>query len=210
MALEKALIQPLDEKGNQIGSPIKVLFNPTEYSIEKSNQFHTVSLPGKNAPVIQFVSGNAETLTMDLFFDTYETGEDVRTYTKQVVSLLHVDSKLHAPPVCKFVWGKLEFKAVLEKVTQRFTMFLGSGIPVRATLNVAFKEYRTITEQMESSFSDAALTMQLSLKAGMTLSMVADMHFGDPGNWRPIAKANRIANPRKLQAGMQIQVPPLE
>ena len=210
MALEKALIQPLDDKGWPMGSPIKVLFNPAEYTIEKSNQFHTAAIPGKSTPAIQFVNGNAETLTMDLFFDTYEQGEDVRNYTRQVTDLLKMDSRLHAPPVCKFIWGKLEFKAVLEKATQRFTMFLGSGIPVRATLNVVFREYKTISEQTEGALNVSSLTKLVTAKAGTNLALIADAHLGDAGEWRKIAKANGIANPRKLPAGMQIQIPPSE
>ncbi|MFK7695881.1 LysM peptidoglycan-binding domain-containing protein [Paenibacillus sp. HJGM_3] len=210
MGLEKAWIQPLNDKGSPNGDPVKVLFNPTEYSIEKSNQYHSVALPGKSAPATQFVSGNADTLTMELLFDSYEEGEDVRKYTGKVTSLMQIDSGLHAPPVCKFIWGKLEFKAVLEKVSQRFTMFLGTGIPVRATLQVVFKEYKTITEQVDASSGLLDKTKQITIKSGMTLSAVAESQYGDASKWRLIAQANGISNPRKLQPGMQIKVPPLE
>jgi nucleoid-associated protein YgaU len=210
MALEKAWIQRLNEKGNASGDPVKVLFNPTEYSIEKSNQFHTVALPGKSTPVTQFISGNTDLLTMELFFDSYEEGEDVRKYTGKVTSLLQVDSELHAPPICKFIWGKLEFKAVLEKVSQRFTMFLSTGIPVRASLQVVFKEYKTITEQADSISGLLDKTKQITIKSGMTLSAIAESQYGEASKWRMIATANGISNPRKLQPGMQIKVPPLE
>lgn len=209
MALEKAMIQRLDSKGNPEGTALSVLFNPTEYAIEQSNQFQTTALPGMSAPSTQFVSGNARTLTMDLLFDSYEQGEDVRTYTGKVTSLMDVDSDRHAPPVCKFIWGKLEFKAVLERVSQRFTMFLGSGIPVRATLNVTFKEYKTITEQLQEKKPQlGGSAKELTVKAGDKLWMLAEEAYGDPGKWREIAKANKIANPLKLRAGMQLQVPP--
>lgn len=209
MGLEKALIQPLDEKGDPKGQPVKVLFNPTEYSIEKGNQYQSVSIPGKSVPATQFVNGNGQTLSMDLFFDSYEQGEDVRTYTGKVVTLLDIDSSLHAPPVCKFIWGKLEFKGVLEKVSQKFTMFLSSGIPVRATLNVSFKEYKTIAEQIEQSTASDQ-TKQVTVQSGTTLSAIAEQQYGDASKWRDIAKANNIVNPRQLQPGQQITVPPLE
>jgi hypothetical protein len=211
MALEKALVQALDEKGNPKSEPVKVLFNPAEYSIEKSNQFSNTAVPGLQAPVTTFVSGNAQTLTMDLFFDSYEKGEDVRKYTGKITSLLDIDRGIHAPPVCKFMWGKLEFKAVLERVTQRFTMFMETGIPVRATLNVTFKEYKTISEQLQSPPRQSAdRTKRSIIRQGDSLWLIADREYGDPGLWRVIAEANNIDQPAKLETGKEIIVPSLE
>ncbi len=138
MELVKAYIEPLNGSSTD---KIEVLFNPAEYSIEKSNQFQSTPIVGLATPLTQFISGNARTLTMDLFFDTYEKGTDVRDHTKKVFSLLEIDSELHAPPLCQFVWGSIVLKATIEKISSKFTMFLGDGTPVRATLNVTFKEY---------------------------------------------------------------------
>ncbi|ODA40666.1 LysM peptidoglycan-binding domain-containing protein [Desulfosporosinus sp. BG] len=208
----KAEIQPLDNRGNPKGDPVKVLFNPAEYSIEKNNQFQQTLLPGLSAPVTHFIGGNASSLTMDLFFDTYETGEDVRDYTRKITNLLEIDSDLHAPPVCQFRWGRLEFKAVLERVTQRFSMFRDEqGIPVRATLNVTFKEYKTITEQFQEKprFSSDRTKHRL-ISQGDSLWLIADREYDDPALWRRIARVNNIENPRILQVGKEIIVPPLE
>ncbi|MBD5799850.1 peptidoglycan-binding protein [Bacillus pseudomycoides] len=211
MALEKALIQPLDDKGMHKGEPVKVLFNPTEYTIEKSNQFQNTAIPGLSAPITQFVNGNVETLTMDLFFDAYERREDVRNYTDSVKALLHIDRHLHAPPVCKFIWGKLEFKAVIERVSQRFTMFLDSGVPVRATMNVTFKEYKTLSEQFHRPFRESSdRTKQRVIQQGDQLWLMAEREYRDPAKWRLIAEANQIDNPRILEAGKKISVPPSE
>jgi len=211
MALEKALVQALDEKGNPKGEPVKVLFNPTEYSIEKSNQFQSTAIPGLQAPVTSFVNGNAATLSMDLLFDSYEKGTDVRNYSGRLTAMLDIDRGLHAPPVCKFIWGKLEFKAVLERVNQRFTMFLDSGVPVRATLSVTFREYKTITEQLQSPPRQSAdRTKHRVIKQGDNLWLIADREYGDPGLWRIIAEANNINNPRILITGKEIIIPPLE
>ena len=43
MALEKAFIQPINGKSG--GRNIAVLFNPTEYSLETSNQFQRTAVP---------------------------------------------------------------------------------------------------------------------------------------------------------------------
>ncbi len=213
MGLERAYIQPLDKWEKNKGSKIKVLFNPTEYTVEKSNQFQNTVFPGLSTPLTHFINGNAKTLTMELFFDTYEEEEnkDVRLHTEKIMNLLDINSELHAPPVCCFVWGALKFKAVIERVTQRFTMFMETGIPVRATLNVTFKEYKTLTEQFQNKPRNSSdRTKQRVLIEGDTLWSLADREYGDPGLWRHIAKANNIDNPRKLKEGREIIVPPLD
>ena len=211
MALEKAHLQPLNVDGSPRGGRIDVLFNPAEYSIQKSNQFAETPLLGLPTPIRQFTSGEAETLTLDLFFDTYEKSEDVRLYTEKVAGLLNIDPDLHAPPTLKFIWGKLEFKCVLEQVTKKFTMFLADGMPVRATLSVTFKEYKTIQEQLVSRPQQSAdRTKRRVVKEGESLWLIAAQEYDDPMLWRPIAKENDIDNPRFLTPGMELTIPPLE
>ncbi|MCG8364048.1 MAG: LysM peptidoglycan-binding domain-containing protein [Pseudanabaenales cyanobacterium] len=206
MALEKAFIQPV--AGGRTGRAIQVLFNPTEYSLETSNQFQRTAVPGTATPATQFVSGNTQTLTMDLFFDSYEKGEDVRRYTREITALLDIDPALHAPPICEFRWGSLNFKATLEQVNQKFTLFLESGIPVRATLSVTFKEYKTLTEQLQGVRKESSdRTKRIIPKQGDSLWMMANQEYEDSSLWRPIANANKISNPRILAIGKELIVP---
>jgi LysM repeat protein len=209
MALEKAFITPV--AGNRAGQNITVLFNPTEYSIEKSNQFQRTAIPGTSTPVTQFVSGNTQTLTMDLFFDSYETQEDVRNYTSQITSLLDIDPALHAPPICEFRWASLNFKATVEQVNQKFTLFLDTGVPVRATLSVTFKEYKTLTEQLQGERRESSdRTKRVTVKQSDYLWLIANREYEDSSLWRPIATANKISNPRLLAVGNEIVIPVLK
>lgn len=206
MALKKAsiIVNGKDET-------IEVLFNPNEYVIEKGNQFTWEKIPGLSAPVAQFISGEAMTLTMDLFFDTYEDQKDVRDYTSKITKLLDVDKDLHAPPVCRFVWGSLDFKGVIEKVGLKFTMFLSSGIPVRATVNVTFRAVMSMTEQFQAIPRQSSdRTKQKTIKQGEHLWIIASQEYEEPGFWREIAKANGIDNPRIMETGKQVIIPPLE
>ena len=208
MALEKAFIRATNGKSS--GTQIRVLFNPTEYSLETSNQFQRTAVPGTATPATQFVSGNTQTLTMDLFFDSYERGEDVRNYTRQVTSLLDIDPGLHAPPICEFRWGSLSFRATLEQVNQKFTLFLESGIPARATLSVTFKEYKTLSEQIGGVRKESSdRTKRIIPKQGDSLWMIANKEYEDSSLWRPIANANKISNPRLLTVGRELIVPVL-
>lgn len=210
--LQDARIQILS--GRQEGKEIPVKFNPTEYSIEKSVSYAQQNPPGRGAPITQFVTGESETLSMELFFDTHDddTADDVRYYTDMIDGLLTVDGNLHAPPICKFAWGNLvDFQSVLESASKQFTMFDRNGLPVRARVSVSFKRYDPpIKERAENPRASADRTTVWAVTEGDTLWLVAAEEYGDPGLWRPIADENGIENPRTLEPGTDLFVPPLE
>ena len=164
-----------------------------------------------DAPLQQFVRGEAERLTLELFFDTTDHGmgkgaTSVTTLTDRIYQLVKIEPKRHAPPICTFCWNdqfpgsSLEgnagsaasraigdalgpaagavasaiggaigavasavagiaaaasgnqrrngFKCIVESVKQKFTLFSSEGIPLRATLTVALREYKTLDEQL--------------------------------------------------------------
>lgn len=207
--LEKALIEPLHGADK---TPIEVLFNPTEYSIERSNVYQAAAAPGMPSPLLQFVNGNADTLTMELFFDTYTDGarRDVREYTRRVVDLTGMERTLHAPSPVKFTWGRaLTFQAVVERVGQKYTMFLADGTPVRATLSVVFKEYKTIAEQLlHPHLESSDLTKRHLTVEGDQLWRIAASEYGSAADWRLIADANDVDNPRWLAPDTELVLPP--
>jgi nucleoid-associated protein YgaU len=204
MAFQRASIQP------EHGSTFNVLFNPTQYTIEKSNSLAEAGIPGLEAPILQYVHGNTRTLNMDLFFDTYEERTDVRDHTSKVYDLLLVDAETHAPPICKIVWGCFSFRGVLDHVSGRYTLFLPDGTPVRATLSVSFKEYievEVLVRQNPTHSADHQKTRVV--QAGDKLTDIAFREYGDARKWRPIADANRLDNPLQLKPGHVLIIPAL-
>ncbi len=185
---------------------IPVMYNPEEFKLEQGNNFAEVGIPGLNAPPIQYVRGRSRTLSMDLFFDTYESGEDVRTHTGQIVKLLNTLPQTKAPPVLLFTMGRFNFECVLVDAGQRFTMFQRDGTPVRATLSARFQEYIRIdiTVQQGLFLGPPALH---TFAQGQTLSGLAANYLGDPGKWRQIAEANNINDPLNILPGTQISIP---
>lgn len=197
-----------DGKTKEGKDQIKALFNPSQYSIDKSNTFASMQVPGRESSIIQFVRGESETLSLELFFDTYtyESSKDVREYTNKVRNLLNVDKDLHAPPICSFVWGKGGFTGVIEKATVTFTMFLSNGTPVRAKVNLTFRQY----QKTEARLSSPDKTKRMTIANGDSLWLIAAEEYGDPAKWRAIADANNIANPLVLEPGMEIIIPKIE
>ena len=218
--LEKGYLTRKDDPSARV----TFLFNPKEFSVEKSNHYAEVNIPGLSSPVFQFVRGNARSVSMDLFFDTYEAGEDVRSHTDRITGwdagsmlsrlpdgpkgLMDIDSELHAPPVCLFIWGAFVFQCIIERVSKRFTMFLPAGIPVRATLSVTLKEYREVDIQVkELGLHSPDLTKRWTVKQGDRLWSIAVQEYGNPADWTLIAQANRIDNPRTIAPGSELVIP---
>src|SRR6266496_2739202 len=193
MEFKKASIQP---EGHAV---INVLFNPNQYSVEKGNQLAESGVLGLSAPILQYVHGNTRTLSMELFFDTYEEQTDVTQHTKKIYDLLGIDADKHVPPICRITWGGFVFRGVLATVSGRFTLFLADGTPVRANLTVSFKEYIDVDVLVRDDPTQSADHQKTRVvQSGDRLSMIAWEEYGDAGNWRPIADANEIDDPRSL------------
>ena len=100
-------------------------YNPTEYTLNKGAQLAEIAIPGLDSPILQFVRGQTETLSLDLFFDTTEAGMgdsavSVTTVTDQFYQLVKIDGTTHAPPIC-FFSGDATFPG------QRTYTSMGSG-----------------------------------------------------------------------------------
>ncbi len=211
--LAKATIKILE--GRNKDKEIKVLFNPAEYNLEISNSYQEAAPPGLSNPIIQFVNGDTQSLSMELLFDTYTDGggADVSEKTSEFTRLLEIDADVHAPPRVEFKWGVFAFKAVLEKISHRFTMFKADGTPVRATLSVSFKQFRPLAEQLEQPRRNSAdKTKRRVMTADDSIWLLAAREYGQPRFWRMIAGApeNRIEDPRAILPGDVLVLPPLE
>ena len=188
------------------GQQIPVMYNPEQFSLDQGNSFAEIGIPGLNAPPIQYVRGKGRTLSMELFFDSYELGVDVRQFTDGITGLLATLASTFAPPILLFVMGSFSFRCVLMEAAQRFTMFASSGTPVRSTLDVRFHEYVDVTVAIQSGFFVAAPIIS-NVVQGDTVSGIAARVYGDPSRWRDIANANNIEDPFALPAGSSLIIP---
>jgi hypothetical protein len=209
---------------------IPVQYNPYELTFQRNVQLSEIPIPGLDSPLLQFVRGQSETLTLDLFFDTTEQGmgrnaSSVTTWTDQVYGLTKIDPETHAPPVCSFLWNdafpgadvddalgnqrRTEFQCVVESVKQRFTLFSPQGVPLRAVLTVTLREYKTLHQQYDQlNLSSPDRTHVRVLAEGDTLASVAAHHYGRASDWRVIARANGIDDARRVAPGRVLRLPP--
>ncbi len=197
----------------QVDDPVVPLrFNPTEYQVSKSNNFAEIAIPGLESPPIQYVRGAAETLTAEFLVDTSDTLEDVREkYVDKLRGLLDINSELHAPPIVRFVWDRQVFRGVLESLDTTYVLFSPEGVPLRARLGAKLKEYRPVEIQVrETPRNSPDVEKSYTARRGDTLSGIAGALYRDPGQWRQIARANGISDPRRLAPGTRLAIPALE
>jgi nucleoid-associated protein YgaU len=221
MGLISATIEILDRDAigqNGLEQFLKVQFNPETYTLNKGAQIAEIGIYGIDSPILQFVRGQNETLSLELFFDTTEDGmgedaRDVRDLTGPFYQLVKMQPKTHAPPRIRFIWGQgLAFKAIVESVQQQFDLFSPTGIPLRATLTLSLREYKTLEDQLaEIKPESSDHTKTYTVRRGDTLGRIAGREYGDPALWRVIADENPgLANVRRLEPGTLLVIPPLE
>jgi len=190
---------------------IPLRFNPSEYQLQKSNNFAEIAIPGLESPPIQFVRGAAEKLSLELLADTSDTLEDVREkYVNKLRDLMRLNVELHAPPIVAFSWDTQVFKGVLESLNISYVLFSPDGVPLRAKLSVTLKEYRPSAVQFrESPTSSPDFDKTFVVRRGDTLSGIAGQVYRDPARWREIARANGIVDLRRIRPGDALRVPKL-
>lgn len=217
MALQKLTLIP------EIGDSIVALFNPEKYTINKGVQYAEIGIPGLDSPLLQYVRGQNEKITLELFFDTTDYGltddvRDVRDETKKVYALTKVHAETHAPLRFILVWGAggqvtsydcdIPPWMVVESLSQEFTLFSPSGIPLRARLNLTIREAWTIEEQLiETPRQSSDRTKLRRVQRGQTIERLAATEYSDPREWRAIAEANDLENPRFLEPGVTLVIP---
>lgn len=190
---------------------IPLRFNPTEYQVQKTNNFAEIAIPGLETPPIQFVRGASEKLTADVLVDTSDSLLDVRVaYVNKLRGLMNLNRELHAPPIVRLTWDTEVFRGVLESLNVTYVLFTPEGVPLRAKLSLTLKEYRPVEIQIKgnpTASPDFAKTYVV--RRGDTLSGIAFAVYHDSSQWRAIAANNQIQDPRTLAPGRVLQLPNL-
>jgi nucleoid-associated protein YgaU len=168
----------------------------------------------------KFNGGQPKTLQVELMFDTYEAGTDVRGVTGKLWHMMKVTparrdpaTKRSEPPHIEFRWGRLwSFKAVITSLSEKFTLFLPEGTPVRSvvTLQMLQAEDEEIWPgQNPTSGSREGYAMH-QVKEGETIDWIAFLEYGTSTAWRQLAAANNLDDPSRLRPGERLIVPPLK
>src|SRR6185369_7917335 len=145
MQLAKLTITPL---GKSKLAPFTVLFNPASYSISKSVTWEE---PGAKGAL--------------------KSRSNVKFTLKE-----RAGNREMPPPTCRISWGEdrsqnldFPFVGVLQSLKQDFTLFDSSGRPLRANLDLTFREI--LSPEEDQRRNDPEFSTRL-VKRGDTLSSI--------------------------------------
>jgi Contractile injection system tube protein/LysM domain len=198
---------------------IPCMFNPAELSVVRSNSWSGTSLAGQRVPQVKYLGAQSGVMTLQLMFDTTDSGEAVTRHTGRVLKLMDVDSSLPGtdpqtnnarPPYVVFHWGNLHsFKAVVSNLSLQFTYFSSTGVPLRAIVDLSltqFAESAAFGPQNPTSGTPEPHRVH-RVQPGETLDRISAKYYGDSTRWRAIANANGVTDPLALRTGSLLTIP---
>ena len=206
--------------GTPSRTELRFLYNPTEYTVTKGATWNRPQTTGaKSATKPQFGGTNPQTVQMEIFFDAFEigggsVGDDVATlleWTKPTAQ--SVQQKKPEPPILTLDWGKNKalagFHGYLKNVSAKYTLFDGTGNPMRVTANITLEEVPTDPKGQNPTSGSREGRRRHVLTEGETLQSIAWAEYGDATLWRAIATFNSVDDPMRVAIGTAVLVPTL-
>lgn len=208
------------------GGVFYVQFNPKEFKLDEKAIWKASDEHEEDRPLLTYEKGDPSVVTMDLIFDSTDTGSNVNTsYVVPLRDFLTAGvsvtddqgDRSSRPPYCKFTWGSFNFECVVERVSVTFMMFKPDGTPLRAKVQVGLKERNRDRDLDAGGGSSVTLTAVGSMFSGASTSArTYEVHEGDTltsiaqatgASYADIGAANGIDDPMELSAGQQLVIP---
>jgi hypothetical protein len=212
-------------------TPLEVHFNPASlvYSIENS-----VAQQSGGPKKVQYVAQFSGKLTMDLQFDTTDTGSDVRTYTSQVALFMQASGNASAaaqnsapqtssggsqgpppkaPPVLQFQWGAYTFQGVMDSFKETIDFFSADGVALRALVSIGLSRQDQVFDE-GANLSGPTSSGSLVPTSGNDSALSVATRGGDPTAARQLGTDNGLESVRftggaslQVSAGVQLNPP---
>jgi hypothetical protein len=212
---------------------VTVQFNPQSLKLTFTNQNAGGS---QQNGAVQFVGQGTTKLSLELWFDvTLPTAVgqadpkgDVRNLTKEIAYFITPQTVTQKgqtgllPPAVQFQWGSFLFKGTIDSMDETLELFSETGKPLRAGMQLSLSKQNMSFEFCEPKpgitcpgsgpggggvpgSGPAAGTQPLAMaKAGDTIQG-ASARLG-VGDWKAMAVANGIENPRMVSPGALLNV----
>lgn len=196
-------------------TPVRVQFNPQTLKVNYSNQKAGGDQPEGSA--VQFVGRGTTKLAVDLLFDVTvppegddgEAVDDVRKLTEKLFYFMKPkptdEEDKFVPPGVRFIWGSFLFDGVMDSMNETLDFFSSDGRPLRATVSIALSQQELIFRFNEQFQGGAGTQRQTEARSGDSVQQLAARQ-GRPGDWKAIAAANGIENPRNLAPGLRLSL----
>lgn len=166
--LKKLTIVSIDDRSVEA----KAMYNPKELTIDKTVPWQKHKSSKGDQPHLEFTAAEGRTLSLELLFDTFESGTSVQPEVAKLLRMAMLidpskgaDEQKKRPHQILVVWGGSDqsaddpgkdkgfptFKGVIESLSTKYTMFHPDGTPCRATCTLKIKEAERITVKVSNS-----------------------------------------------------------
>ena len=209
-----------DQQQVQEGDPektVQVQFNPETLKVNFSNQKAGGDQRGGSA--VQFVGAGSTKLTLDLWFDvtvplpdgSMQPDGDVRKLTQKVTYFITPtkvpgEEDKWIPPGVRFIWGTFLFDGVMDSLNENLEYFSEEGKPLRAGISISLSkqeiqfQFGNQTPPGNGGENAPGTQPMQPARAGDSVQDMAS-RAGKPDDWKAVAAANNIENPRQIAAG---------
>ena len=152
------------------------------------------------------------TKTMEGYVDKYkdmEVTEQIKAFTDCVYQY---KNNIHRPMFLIVHWGSdVKFPCVMSHMDINYSLFKPNGNPLRAKITANFIKYESeeaIAAANRASSPD--LTHYRKVNEGDRLDLLTYKVYNDSKYFLQIGKVNGLTSVRKLKAGLQLYLPPLD
>ena len=125
---------------------LKVHFNPEKLELTIANAMEQNRNRRRREPP-QLVTESTAKLSLELLFDTTDTGSDVRALTFQVAQMMQPrpgprqeGEQRGVPSIVVFEWGSFVFEGYIDSYKETLDFFAPEGVPLRSVLNLSLTE----------------------------------------------------------------------
>lgn len=199
-------------------SALELPINPEKIKIEKGIKYaedkQLGSLNGSNT----FVRYQPEGLCFECFLDQTNAIEDedgkkpVRDVVGEIEQRLYQYNRDgHRPSFVRVHYGDITFQGQLKSIETEYTLFDGSGIPLRAELKISLIGYCSQNEEKKKhSKNSPDVSRLVVLKEGQTLAALCNEIYGNSLLVGRVAQFNNLNGFRNVPAGTEILFPALK
>lgn len=197
------------------GSAFEAMFNPESFTINTQINYCTENAHGSTSSPAKFRNIEPRTFSVDLTLDgTGANGESIIPVPARI-KLFELTvgyfGAVHRPNFLIVAWGSFIITCVLESYSINYKLFNNAGIPLRAVISASFKEHRPkLLEKLINNDLSADLTHQHEVLQGDRLPDLVENIYEDSKYYVQVAGTNQLNNLKKLKAGSQLLLPPLQ
>lgn len=204
------------------GPSITVQFNPASlvYSVENS-----LAQQSGGPQKVQYVAQFSGKLSMDLQFDTTDSGSDVRLLTNQVAAFMQATGNAQAAaanstppsangqpastpakalPVLQFAWGNYTFQGIMDSFKETIDFFSADGVALRALVSIGMSRQDQVFDDSANLSGPSSAGSLVPTSSSASLTSMATLG-GDPSAARQLGSDNGLESLR-FTGGASIQV----